>query len=579
MVRNKKQGSRGKRNAGWRNALRSLLVAGLILFPVAGSWAQDGAARSPGAKTFRISGTVVNEVNGEIVRDATVRVGKADSPDALQMATTAEDGGFSFRGLEAGKYWLQAEGRGFATQAFEEHGRFSTAIVTGRDIDTEHLMFALHPDASISGVITDEAGEAVRDAQVMLFYRDTSRGKEQIPLRANGSVNDEGRYHFGHLPAGTYFVAVRAQPWYAQSVAAETGKAVASSGENGKETETSEAQEGAAKDGSGGSALDVTYAVTFYAGATEESGATPLVLRAGDRATADVRLTPVPALHLRVPHPGNDPSEPFAVLVQQKIFDGPEMPAPTQNRQLEKGALDVSGIAPGEYEIHVQTFGNSPQGWSKHAVIKSDTELASEESPSSAQVKGIIKSTGNAPLQKGGVQLWNRANGETFSALISEKGEFDFSTPTIPAGTYEVSLGSSNGERVSSIAASGAKVRGHNIEISGQGAVQLTINVTSGLGRIDGTALRNGKPASGMMVLLLPRDAENNLPLVRRDQSDLDGTFSLRSVVPGSYRVLVLRNGWDQDWSSPEAVNGWWKTGKPVEISAGRTVEVRVEAQ
>jgi len=255
------------------------------------------------------------------------------------------------------------------------------------------------------------------------------------------------------------------------------------------------------------------------------------------------------------------------------------MPAPTQNRQLEKGALDVSGIAPGEYEIHVQTFGNSPQGWSKHAVIKSDTELAAEESPSSAQVKGIIKSTGNAPLQKGGVQLWNRANGETFSALISEKGEFDFSTPTIPAGTYEVSLGSSNGERVSSIAASGAKVRGHNIEISGQGAVQLTINVTSGLGRIDGTALRNGKPASGMMVLLLPRDAENNLPLVRRDQSDLDGTFSLRSVVPGSYRVLVLRNGWDQDWSSPEAVNGWWKTGKPVEISAGRTVEVRVEAQ
>lgn len=550
-----------------------------MLFPAAGSWAQTEAARPAAVKTFRVSGTVVNEENGEIVRGATVRVGKAQSADALQMVNTAEDGGFSFSGLDAGKYWLQAEARGFAAQFFEGHGGFSTAIVTGREIDTEHLMFGLHPDASISGVITDEAGEPLREAQVMLFRRDSTQGKEETSLHASGSVNDEGRYRFGHLQAGTYFVVVRAQPWYAQSVPGASVKVVNSGGENGKQTDTGGMPEEANNRGGADSSLDVTYSVTFYAGATEESGATPLVLRPGDRATADVRLTPVPALHLRVARPFNDPPEPFAVVVMQKIFDAPETQVQTQNTQLEKGEIEVSGIAPGEYGIHAQMFANPPRGWEKHAAIKSDTQLAIEESPPLVQVKGTIKRTGGVSLQQGGVQLFNRANGDRFGALISEKGEFDFSSQTIPPGTYEVDLASSGGEVVSSIAATGARVKGQNLEIGGDGPVQLTIHVVRGLGRIDGTALRDGKPASGVMVVLVPQNAQDNLPRLRRDQSDLDGTFSMRSVLPGTYRVVALRDGWNTDWMNPQALAGYWKTGKAVEISGERTVEIRVEAQ
>ena len=36
----------------------------------------------------------------------------------------------------------------------------------------------------------------------------------------------------------------------------------------------------------------------------------------------------------------------------------------------------------------------------------------------------------------------------------------------------------------------------------------------------------DGKPLAGAMILLVPEDAEMNLPKFRRDQSDSDGTFT-----------------------------------------------------
>jgi hypothetical protein len=47
---------------------------------------------------------------------------------------------------------------------------------------------------------------------------------------------------------------------------------------------------------------------------------------------------------------------------------------------------------------------------------------------------------------------------------------------------------------------------------------------------------------SGTVINAATRD------LFRRDQSDLDGTFSLHGVIPGTYTVVAIDNGWDLDW-------------------------------
>jgi hypothetical protein len=99
--------------------------------------------------------------------------------------------------------------------------------------------------------------------------------------------------------------------------------------------------------------------------------------------------------------------------------------------------------------------------------------------------------------------------------------------------------------------ATGAKVMGQSIQISGSTNVQLGIRLSRSLSTINGTALRDGKPISGAMILLVPQNPELNLPFFRRDQSDSDGTFTLRDVLPGRYTILGIGNGWDLEWANP----------------------------
>ena len=77
-------------------------------------------------------------------------------------------------------------------------------------------------------------------------------------------------------------------------------------------------------------------------------------------------------------------------------------------------------------------------------------------------------------------------------------------------------------------------------------------------------------------MVLVPKDPELHRDRFRRDQSDLDGTFSLQGVVPGSYTVLAIDNGWELDWSQLVVLAAYLKRGRSVEIAnqTGRTVDV-----
>jgi hypothetical protein len=93
--------------------------------------------------------------------------------------------------------------------------------------------------------------------------------------------------------------------------------------------------------------------------------------------------------------------------------------------------------------------------------------------------------------------------------------------------------------------------------------------VVAGSAEVQGTATRAGKGFAGAMVVLVPRNIEGNYDLFRRDQSDLDGTFLLRSVVPGSYTLLAIENGWDLDWSQPGVMAAYLRHGRKIEVSNG----------
>ncbi len=184
---------------------------------------------------------------------------------------TGPDGRFLFKGVDRGKYSLTAQGRGFSLQAYQQHGQYSTAIAVGPGLDSENLIFRLLPDASISGMVLDEENEPVRSGEVLLFTRTAAGGPNKAVLQSRTGLDEQGRYHFGHLQPGSYVVAVIAQPWYAQDPPGNsTNERLSVDADQVSNPEATNV----APDAPEPTPLDVTYRITYYADATDPDNAT-----------------------------------------------------------------------------------------------------------------------------------------------------------------------------------------------------------------------------------------------------------------------------------------------------------------
>src|SRR4029077_18107792 len=167
-------------------------------------------------------GKVIDAITGQPLARASVAINPSSSantpnpPDSGRVEITDELGIFTFDGVSPGKYVLSAQHRGYIAQTYQQHENFMTAIVVGSGLESENLIFGLRPGASISGIVADESDDPVRHADVMLFHQIFAGGTRRTLQVRRATTDDEGRYHFSHRNPGTYFVAVSAQPWYAQ---------------------------------------------------------------------------------------------------------------------------------------------------------------------------------------------------------------------------------------------------------------------------------------------------------------------------------------------------------------------------
>jgi hypothetical protein len=536
-----------------------------ICLLLAAAAAQERPSSAPAEPGFRISGTVVNALTGQALANTEVEVGLSQQPDVVASLVTGSDGRFHLDGLPRGKYWLVAQRTGFAQQGFEEHEGFFTGIVVGPNLDSGNLVFRLRPDASISGTLTDEAGEPVRDAQVMLFRTGVQNGRQITARRGQSQTDDLGHYRFGHLRPGQYFIAVSASPWYAQIPAQQRVES------NGKVSSA-----GTALDRS---PLDVAYPITYYSSVTDSNAAVPIVLKPGDHATADVGLIAVPALHLRISDPDADPSSPADVRLMAHVFGEVMTPTPAQSTSVD-GAMEVDGVAPGQYLMSLRTYARNrtqPSARAQEVDVSDDVEINAPDQSVLTEVVGKVLLDGEQKLPpQVFLRMVNPTTGQGVGAQVSAKGDFQLS---VAPGKYELAVFNVPKAIVGSLSATGARVVGSSVEISGGGSLQLNVSLTRGLGNLDGIALRDGNPKPGAMIVLVPEDPENNVSLFRRDQSDSDGTFSLRSVLPGNYTVLAIENGWDLAWQSPTVLRPYLKQGTVVEVGPGRKYDVKVKAQ
>lgn len=533
-------------------AISLLLLAGPLT-----AFAQQPAANARGQ--FSASGTVVNAVNGEAVRKAQVQLSPVGQAGQTQHFETGSDGVFVFHGLTPGKYNLIVQAHGFPQQLLDQHGAFNTGVAVGSDKVSSGIVFRLRPEAAISGRILDEHNELVREAQVLLFMRGNDMGKKAVERRGQARSDDQGQYHFNHLQPGTYYVAVSAQPWYSRY----GPQRIRSNGTNQAQVEVDPA-------------LDVAYPVTYYPGATDSEEAGAIMLRAGDRISADFNLVPVQSLHITIPNVGQErngvmPNFRERVFGDANIFVQPQV-------SWSQDHVEVYGIAPGTYSLILNRGGGPDRNQQVQEVsLQGNAEVDLSQLQTLESVHGTLKLDGAQPSRNPVISLQNSTSGMIVPTGVNEDGTFTVQPPN--PGRYAVSLGNAPGYAIRTISATGTHISGRSFDFTGTQPVELTIQASEGTGIVNGIVKNGDRPISGAMVVLVPDNPADNLSIFRRDQSDSDGTFTLRDVVPGHYTALALQNGWEMEWGSPETLRPYLGKGTPVDIAGKQQLDIKVAAQ
>jgi protocatechuate 3,4-dioxygenase beta subunit len=497
--------------------------------------------------SFRIAGTIVNAIGGNPLARARVSIFDTRNPQTRQSVITSEDGRFEFKQLSPGKYALQGAKRGFISAAYDEHEGFSTAIVTGTGLDTEHLVLRLSPSAVLSGKILDESGEPVRHATVSLYREDRQVGVSRIVRSRVAMTDDQGAYEFAQLDAGSYFVSVNAQPWYALHPR--------SSQPDAEDLPTAVDQ-----------SLDAAYPVTYYGDSTEPDDATPIPIRGGDHLQADIHLNPVAALHLLFHTPDNGEHGFRMPMLQKPSFDGMENVQPGGMQSVSPGVFEITGIAPGRYSV--RNPGAGPGGEDNEINITTNgQELDVPTEQRASTVKATVQIVGEATLpQQIEIGLRNSKMRVVAWQEMDKKGEVAFQD--LAPGKYDVLAGSrTKAYSVVQMSSDSGAIAGHTLNVTAGSSMTITLSLVGGSTNVEGFAKRSGKATAGAMVVLVPTHPEANRELFRRDQSDQDGSFSLRSVIPGTYTIIAIENGWDLDWSRPGIIAHYAKQAQSVTVA------------
>lgn len=575
---------------------------------IAGFGAASAQVKQNGAVPhYEITGVVVSSVGGDPVAHCRVTpslAGRGGGVGGRQFpalgspgsgSTTSVDcdahGRFAVTVPSAGAWRLTASARGFVSQAYDEHQAYSSAIVLTAEAPTMDIEFRLSPEASITGVVLDEAGEPVRNAQVTLqtVPPPTPGGPEPIGnTRGVARTDDRGMYELANLSPGAYRLSLHAQPWYA--VNSQNGR--------GNETDPS------ALDPS----LDFAYPVTWFPGVADPALAETIELHAGDTRQADFHLVPIPSIHMRIlvpPRTTNGSTSPLGSsafpVVQQMTPGGGQGFVGITTRYDQGGQIDVGGLAPGLYRVSlagpnregnsalVEVSANSTRtvdmSAPPHDVAKItlhfDGAVESDSSSRGGRNGGLQVNLVDVDTHRGSFFTNNFEGGGGVALARREAREPDGDrTIEVPPGRYEVVLQSRANLFLAGLTAKGAETSGRYVTVAA-GESSLTVHVASGRASLSGIATMDGKPSVGAMVLLVPITIEDrdSITVLRQDQTNTDGSFSLANVLPGQYILVAIDHGWGVNWGDPSTLRRYLMQGVPIELKSSAIVKQDVTAQ
>ncbi|OYW09761.1 MAG: hypothetical protein B7X34_06070 [Acidobacteriia bacterium 12-62-4] len=465
-----------------------------------------------------IEGTVVNALTGEPLRRVSIQLLSVARP--TEPVVTDSLGRFRFGELPVGRHRLRAIRPGFFTP---NNADVDIEIKAGDEAAS--VQIKLYPGGSISGTVTDEAGDPIVNGQITLLRRAYVGGRKQLVLVSTSTTDDRGQYRLYGLPPQAYLIRAAAQrvPGDPQ-----------------------------------------LYPPTFFPAATEPGKATALTLAAGqEQRGINISLRPSAGYRLSGRVMNGQTNSPLTNIsltltsrgVGSTVFEtGPQVQVRDPG-----GRFTINGLVPGQYEV-TGSYTNNGQPLQARMLVDINRDLDDlvVTLQPGVTVRGRVRVEGEGALDLTtlGIAIESGEDmvGGGGSSRMGADGAFSIG--------YLKSLLS--GEREASLDLSGS---------AGQSVETVWVISLQG-GKVE------GRTTPGAVVALVPTvDAANRRSRYRAVEADAEGRFVVPGVAPGSYTLHAFMKVEAGSWMDDEYLGSLPNRGVSVKVDERETKTVDVKAQ
>ena len=512
----------------------------------------------PSGKPGSIDGTAIDRVTQAPVRKATITItnlmgnysfaGVTDSQGKFHI-DNADPGRYIVQNVTAQGYWYERprQPENQFTVNEEEH-------VTGIKVELE-------PYSVISGKVTNEDGEPMRDVSIQTFSYNYVRGVKRVGSSGSVNTDDRGEFRLIDLRPGRYLI----RAW----LRAENSSAFVNVTQPSASPHINFPETG--------------YAYTFYPNVNDPAQATLVRVAPGTTTPGiDFQLRSVPVFHLR--GKVTKTQEDFRSNITATDCSHGD----SANRDVSynaptdyEGAFDLSGLAAGTYCLTTGGGRRNATAFARRTVTITDRSVTDVELvPQPTQpVTGVVTTADQSPVPpRMRLNFQPIENQGNYGAAVNDgKFEIDGMQP----GTYQVIVsGLMPNTYLKSIQFGSQEVPTGNVAIGPEGG-QISLLIGTDAGILAGTVqTESGDPAASAEITVVPDDAlAQRADLVKTGSTDAKGSFQVRGLAPGTYRVYAWE---DQDLrglpSMPDFRKEFSGYAASVVINPSATANVQVKS-
>jgi protocatechuate 3,4-dioxygenase beta subunit len=580
--------------------------AGAVLITALAWIASAGAQPAQPSATGLIVGQVVDAATGKPVGGALVamegefrlRTTAGVRVRGLPRVLTGADGRFFFRDVPRGSFSLVATKGGYAEGRFGRRrpGGEGTRLVLADGERVGDAIVRMWKLAAITGMVADEAGEALVGVQVHAFRRTVTRGRQRFVNAGVAFTDDRGIYRLGGLVPGEYVVGTaarlvsvplsivqeaRAGSWSLMSAVSDIGATPNVPG-GPLAMQVGDVVYGLGRGApipvAGAGDRLFVYPATFHPAVPTLAQSVAVTLDSGDERTGiDVLLNPVPTA--RVSGMLVAAEGPAAGMVVRLLPTHDDEQAAAQAAPAtmtdRSGRFTFPTVPAGEYSLRAAT--NVParyqQGqpadlvqWAEMplTVGPADIDGLAIALQDGLRISGRLEFDGTTPKPTGNrLQasiVVEAAGGPPAVRIPSPAARVDasgqFTSVGLSAGRYVVRVdGSPVGWMFKSATYNGQDVSETPFELRGGDATGVVLAFTdrwTGLRGVVRSARGDADADAAVLLFTTDRsvwtDAGPSPRRMKSARTGRAGEYSFRSIPPGDYYVVALPDERTADW-------------------------------